>query len=547
MSVIVPVWNVEPWLAQCLDSAIGQSIGPDRLEVVVVDDGSTDASGRILDAYAARDTNVRVFHEPNSGAPGRPRNVALGHARGKYVFFLDGDDYLGPEALERLVAMAERNGSDIVLAKLVGVEGRQTYRTTGGYRRNQNRASVERVFRSLNVQKLFRRAFLEAAGLRFHEGLPKGEDAELMGRAYLVAGTISVLADYDCYFLRSREGSQTRRHHDEVSLVDEIQQLERGRIEVVAGHRRPGIGRDRLVIRHLQKLLQKFDARWLRLPPAERRRAFEAGATIVRRWQSAYLDRAFPAWARLRAWCFVNGRQAELEAIVGTRFDVAFRDPVVERGRVYARFPGFRDGSGIPDRCFDMTREISPEHVLRRVAIDEGVLEIEGEAYLVRVGGTTRVELRAWPRGERRSFATAAVPTPDLRDSIVVYPTAGYRAAIDLATAGPKGGPLPRGIWAIHVSIGTDRVRGSVPVRVPRPSAGAAAAAVHLDAGLRLEATRELRLDRGHQGPLARALERAEARGRAAIARAARPLRESPAGTYIVAAVRAIRPAVRTR
>ena len=543
--MIVPVWNVEPWLEQCIDSALGQSIGRDHLEVIAVDDGSTDASGRILDAYAARYPSVRVFHEPNSGAPGRPRNVALGHARGKYVFFLDGDDYLGPEALERLVAMAERNGSDIVLARLVGVEGRQTYRTTGGYRRNQDRASVERVFRSLNVQKLFRRAFLDDAGLRFHESLPKGEDAELMGRAYLVAGTISVLADYDCYFLRSREGSQTRRHHDQVSLVDEIEQLERGRIEVVAGHRRPGIGRDRLVIRHLQKLLQKFDARWLQLPAAERRRAFETGAAIVRRWHSAYLDRALPAWARLRAWCFVNGRQAELEDIVGTRFEVAFRDPVVDRGRAYARYPHFRDGSGIPDRCFDMTREIGPEQVLRRAAILDGALELEGEAYLVRVGGSTRVELRPWPRGEPRTFETRAIQTPHLHDSIVVYPTAGYHASIDLATAGPGGGPLPRGIWAIHLSIGTDGVRGSVPVRVPAAAAGGEPADLRLGGGLRVSATRELRLDRGHPSAAARALERAGSRVRALVGRAVRPLRESPIGSFLSAALRLIRPAVR--
>jgi poly(ribitol-phosphate) beta-N-acetylglucosaminyltransferase len=125
VSVIVPVWNVEPYLVQCLDSVVGQTLGLERIELVAIDDGSTDGSGRILDEYAARFPQVVVIHEPNSGGPGRPRNLGIDRATGTYVFFLDADDYLGTEALERLVAMAERNESDIVLGKLVGVEGRR--------------------------------------------------------------------------------------------------------------------------------------------------------------------------------------------------------------------------------------------------------------------------------------------------------------------------------------------------------------------------------------------------------------------------------------
>ena len=74
-------------------------------------------------------------------------------------------------------------------------------------------------------------------------------------------------------------------------------------------------------------------------------------------------------------------------------------------------------------------------------------------------------------RWHASTSSTRAIPTPHLRDSIVVYPTAGYHASIDLATAGSGGGPLPRGIWAIHLSIGTDGVLGSVPVRVPAAAA----------------------------------------------------------------------------
>ena len=108
VSVIVPVFNVEPYLRECLDSVLRQSLGFQRIELIAVDDGSTDGSGRILDEYASM-RGITVIHESRSGGAGRPRNVGLDIATGTYVFFLDADDYLGTEALERLVEVAERN------------------------------------------------------------------------------------------------------------------------------------------------------------------------------------------------------------------------------------------------------------------------------------------------------------------------------------------------------------------------------------------------------------------------------------------------------
>src|SRR5688572_27634185 len=120
VSVVVPVWNVVPWLDQCLASVEQQTLGTRDLELIAVDDGSTDGSGDMLDAFARDRPWVTVVHQANSGGPGAPRNVGMDLARGRYLFFLDADDYLGDEALERLVAMAERNQSDIVLGRVVG-------------------------------------------------------------------------------------------------------------------------------------------------------------------------------------------------------------------------------------------------------------------------------------------------------------------------------------------------------------------------------------------------------------------------------------------
>src|SRR5215213_9039611 len=120
VSLIVPVYNAGPYLRECLESIAAQDLPAGDLEVVLVDDGSTDGSAAILDEFAAAHDHALVIHQANSGWPGRPRNVALDVARGEHVFFMDADDVLGPEALRRLADFADAHDSDIVVPKMVG-------------------------------------------------------------------------------------------------------------------------------------------------------------------------------------------------------------------------------------------------------------------------------------------------------------------------------------------------------------------------------------------------------------------------------------------
>lgn len=121
VSVIVPVYNCLTSIGRSLNSVFEQTLDPDQIEIIAVDDGSTDGSGAELDRLAAEHPRLRVVHQPNSGGPGQPRNVGIALARGEYLFFLDADDWLGPEALERMCAMADEHDTDVVLGKMVGV------------------------------------------------------------------------------------------------------------------------------------------------------------------------------------------------------------------------------------------------------------------------------------------------------------------------------------------------------------------------------------------------------------------------------------------
>lgn len=351
VSVLIPVYDAGEHIRACLDSVMGQTIGLGRLEVIAVDDGSTDGSGAILDDYATRYPQVRVFHEPNSGGPGRPRNIGIAHATGTFIFFIDADDYLGPEALERMVAMASRNGTDIVLGRMVGFDGRHV--PTRAFRRTLDRARVEDVYSTLSILKLFRRSLIERVGLRFEEGLAGHEDGVFMALAYLEADGISVVADYDCYFYR--RGNLRGTAVDRLVYLADIER----RMDVVAAHRPPGPGRDRLMDRHVVDVLRVFGAPWLALDAERRERVFDVAAGLIARCLPDGRRIELPQPRAIRLYCLQHGLRSELEDIVACPPAVANADPIVEGGRAYARYPHFRDAAGIPDAYFEIGNRAS--------------------------------------------------------------------------------------------------------------------------------------------------------------------------------------------
>ncbi|MGC0376141.1 glycosyltransferase family 2 protein [Streptomyces sp. SAI-229] len=211
VSVIVPVYNTGQYVDECAPSLLGQSLPADEYEVIYVDDGSTDDTPARLEKIAAGHPNVQVHTRPNSGWPGAPRNFGMRHAKGEYVQFVDHDDKLGTEALERLYAHAKRNDADVVIGKMSStmVRPRRLFRHTVDACTIEN----DELMQSLSPHKMFRRAFVEEHGLRFPEGPWILEDLAFVTAAYLKAERISVLADYPCYYWMKRDdGGNNTRH-----------------------------------------------------------------------------------------------------------------------------------------------------------------------------------------------------------------------------------------------------------------------------------------------------------------------------------------------
>ncbi len=132
ISVIVPVYNVAEFLPGCIDSILKQTYR--SIELILVDDGSSDDSGKICDKYALLDNRITVIHKANGGVSSA-RNMGLDTAHGDYIAFVDSDDQIEPEMYERLLADAERTARDIICcgSVTVGLDGKQW-----GYRQAQS-------------------------------------------------------------------------------------------------------------------------------------------------------------------------------------------------------------------------------------------------------------------------------------------------------------------------------------------------------------------------------------------------------------------------
>lgn len=178
VSVIVPVYNVEKYLEECLDSIINQTLKD--IEVICIDDGSTDSSHSILKKYAAKDKRIVILQQDNQGA-GVARNFGMSIAKGKYLSFLDGDDFFVESLLEDAVLQAEEEQADIVIFKYVEYDHQKNNYDINKKGINSNHSTdttpncicnKDNIFSLTNPapwNKLYRHNFVERNNLYFQD------------------------------------------------------------------------------------------------------------------------------------------------------------------------------------------------------------------------------------------------------------------------------------------------------------------------------------------------------------------------------------------
>ena len=461
VSVVLAVYNTMPYLTECLASLAAQTIGAGRMQVVAVDDGSTDGSGAELDRFARRHPGLcTVLHQPNSGGPAGPFNRGLDAATGRYVFFVGADDRLGPEALERLVAAADAWGSDVVLGRVVGVNSRHIYQDVFARTEPDLDLFDSPLPRSLANTKLFRRDLLTRHAIRYREDMRIGSDLPFTLEACYRAGRISVLADYDFYYAVRRFGdgniTYVSRHGLRVATAEKVAAFVAGLIE-------PGKQRDAIMLRRFDhEIARLVEDDLLAVDRATQARVHGGVGRMVRDHLTGDIEAGLGAETRIRLAVARDGDLDDLLAVI--RQDATGGVPATETrgGRRYARYPGF---GRLPDACFDVTT--SPDwaakldvtaiawhgDVLTMTARGSGVPELsvsaeEVPAEVETSGATVRIRFRVadlLARSDRsgRRRAVSAQPGPfDPARAIGAHSATGAAGAAAVRAPGVRM-PVP--------------------------------------------------------------------------------------------------------
>jgi len=222
ISVIVPIYNAEKYLNKCIKSLINQT--KKELEFILVNDGSTDSSEEIIKSY--KDKRIKYYKNENQGI-GKTRNFGIDKATGKYIMFLDSDDYLVTDACEEMYKKAETENLDLVVCDFYRIEEDKKEEIKMPEFKNTTLKKYPNLLLEINLapwNKLYKRSLLEKNKIRFVEDL-KYEDAPFVIEAMDKASKIGhVKKPLNCYILHKNSETTIRdeRIFDIIQIVDKI-------------------------------------------------------------------------------------------------------------------------------------------------------------------------------------------------------------------------------------------------------------------------------------------------------------------------------------
>lgn len=418
LSVVIPVYNVEEYLRECLDSLLGQSFTD--FEAVLVDDGSTDGSAALAQRYVRMDPRLRLVRQPNAGLSAA-RNAGVRAAHGEYLTFLDADDRLPPDAYATMMGTIERTGSDMVIGKLKRDDGKKQVAMRlmhENHRRRREEITVEDLPLILAdvfaVNKIFRRSFWDEAGLEFPVDL-RYEDQPTLTRALLTAKKIDVIPE-TVYFWRIRRdrSSITQQRDDVADLTDRII-TKRMSTEAL------GEAEDRVRDVWFGVVLPVDMWEYFRLAPGASERYWELlRSALDEFWNEHTMPfelTSVPVQQRLMGWLVQHDRREELAEVVAFLEDCGGDIPLdVREDQVVALLPGVGEhSSGLHKHVYTLApHEMGWEtRIIAAEWAGAGQLRLDGFA-LIRNVPTARVETSltanlVGPAADGFGFATAIV------------------------------------------------------------------------------------------------------------------------------------------
>ncbi|MGP5052653.1 glycosyltransferase [Brachybacterium alimentarium] len=315
VSLVIPVFNSMPYLIETLDAIEQQGLDENQLEVILVNDGSTDGSEKVLADYAEKHPNYRLLNQPNSGGPADPCNKGIAAVTGKYFFVVGSDDVLTENALGDLAAYAEEHDSDIVLARMAGINGRHAPGSMFKATKPDAHLVKDRLFNSLTAIKLFRTDLVTKTGAHNPTHLRIGSDQPFTAACYLVAKKISVRADRPFVMIRKRDDGKnvTSRPRTATEYSDLLTAL----VDMIIKWSEPGELRDGVLHRPVHGAMRKtLLPRFLDVDEEEQERIVSEMQRVVGPHFNDAVAAHLGSLERVKARLALAGRIEELRALI---------------------------------------------------------------------------------------------------------------------------------------------------------------------------------------------------------------------------------------
>lgn len=401
VSIVIPVYNAMPYLTECLESVLNQTIGSDRIEIIAVDDGSTDGSRAELERFARAFPRIMtVLCQKNSGTPAAPKNRALQWAKGRFVFFVDADDYLGLDALRRLVTRADEWKSDVIFGTMVGENGRVIWQDIFRVTEPDLDLYNSNLPFTLASTKMYRRDMIEEYGLCFPEDLTTGEDQPFAIEAFVRSRRTSVVNDYDYYHAVKRADSGNITYAtaamERVRCTARIMDFTAQLIEA-------GDKRDAVLHRHFQwELTENLQFSFLQADEELQASLCEAIGALVDKYMTDQLRVSLSVFHRLRLGLAQAGDISTLCEVIRDLYGPERRSPtfVSDGQRILINYPGL-DESVVDDAYYEehsrkLVRDVNKlAHI--EASCDGRVLTVRAELPSVERVGTAMADVIILP------------------------------------------------------------------------------------------------------------------------------------------------------
>jgi CDP-glycerol glycerophosphotransferase len=480
LSVVVPIYNVERYLAECLESVAAQAFGD--FECVMVDDGSTDSSAEIARRWAAGDGRFRLVQQANQGLGGA-RNTGVRHARGEYLAFLDSDDLVPPDSYRLMIATLERTGSDFAQGNV------HRFNSTGRWqaplvkgvaatRRLGTHVTRDHLLLRdhLAHNKMWRMSFWRDNGITFpagvlYEDVPTVIPAHYRARAVDVLPEVAVLwrerEPGDASITQNRAGDP-RQLRDRLAGVSHNSRFfaAEGAWELKAAYDVLALNRD---LRFFVDVYEDVD---------------DAYREQMHQWIGQFLDEVpedtmarLSAVNRIKYALLGAGAHDQLiELLRRVRTDAVKDAPVVISGdRAILDIAPRGDGAvALPDATFDITDELPLVARISEIRVTGAQIELDGWAYIDRLvtgarrdttidvwleNGAGRIPARLTRRTDPRAAELAGPPLDDCAD-------AAFTAVIPLPALRGRWRWTP-GTWTVHVAVAHGPIRRAAQLDRP--------------------------------------------------------------------------------